>query len=462
MKHLDTVIIGSGPGGYIAAIKASQNGQQVSLIETNELGGTCLNVGCIPSKSLLNISHQLKNLKNIENYGIKTNLVEFDYKKGLQFTQQRVLKKHRLGIQQLLIKNKVEVIIGQAHFIDSKTIEVISEGQSESYTFNNLVIAVGSKPIDLKSLPKSDRIINSNSLLLIDPLPQSMVVIGGGFIGVELTEAFSNLGVKITLVEGLERILPNFPQDMSDYVLKAFKKNNVEVLTSTMVTEAIVNDDGVTLKLTHNDTEKEIQVEKVLVSVGREANTESLDLAKANIKVLKSGLINVNNKNQTNQTNIYAIGDCVEGLALAHKASYEGKRVADIISNLEVEPKTEFIPAVCYTHPELAIVGLTLDEACKKGITAASFDFPIQANSLSSIHLKPEGFLRLTYKIEDKVIIGAQVVGMNGSELISLCTLACENKLNLNQITNTIFAHPSFSELFLESAEGGLGYPIHI
>lgn len=462
MNTLDTVIIGSGPGGYVAAIRASQLGQKVTLIEKADIGGTCLNVGCVPSKALLNIGHHLRGLKDLNSFGIEINDSKFDFEKAQKFKDQRVVKKLRLGITGLLQKNKVEVINGVADFTSSNSIEVTSNGEKTAYSFKNAIIAVGGRPVELKFLPKDERILDSSSALNLKELPKSMIVIGAGYIGSELSEAYANLGTKITLIEGTPNILPGFSTDLSSLVAKNFKKLGIDVITDAMVESAEIIDNQVSLKYKHNNEVKIVVADYALVSVGRRPNTDQLSLDKAKVELKEKGLIKVDLQSRTTNPNIYAIGDVTEGLALAHKASYEAKIVAEVISGSKNIIDYKCIPAVCYTTPEISSVGLSLDEAKAKGLKAKSTDFPFQANSRSIASGETEGYVRLISEEETELLLGAQIVGAQASELITNCGLAIENSLTLEDIALTIFPHPSFAESIMDNAEIGLGYPIHL
>lgn len=462
MSSLDTVIIGSGPGGYVAAIRASQLGQKVTIIEKADIGGTCLNVGCVPSKALLNIGHHLRELKELNTFGIDVKESSFDFEKAQKFKDQRVVKKLRMGITGLLQKNKVDVISGVADFTSANSIEVTSDGKKTSYTFKNAIIAVGGRPVELKFLPKDERILDSSTALNLKECPKSMIVIGAGYIGSELSEAYANLGTKITLIEGTSNILPGFSTDLSSLVAKNFKKLGIDVITDAMVESAEVKDNQVNLKYKHNNEVKTVSADYVLVSVGRRPNTDLLSLDKAKVELAERGLIKVDAQSRTTNKNIYAIGDVCEGLALAHKASYEAKVVAEVISGSKNIIDYKCIPAVCYTTPEISSVGLSLDEAKAIEKKAKASDFPFQANSRSIASGDTEGYVRLIYEEKTELLLGAQVVGTHASEMITNCAIAIENSLTLEDIALTIFPHPSFAEAIMDNAEIGLGYPIHL
>ncbi len=460
MERLETVIIGSGPGGYVAAIRASQLGKKVTLIESHEIGGTCLNVGCIPSKTLLNIGHKLKDIKSNENFGIAIQDYSFDFSKAQKYKDQRVIKKLRLGINQLLLKNNVNIIKGRAKFNSENTIIIDEDSHENEFTFETAIIATGSSPINLSCLPDSKRIFTSSAALNIEVLPKSMIVVGGGYIGSELSEAFACFGVKVTLIEGTESILPNTSHEFSNPVRSNFKKLGIDIYTNSKVMSGEEKENGVCLKVLDNEQIVEIIADVVLVAVGRKPNSTNLGLNNAKVNILKSGHIAINDKHQTSNPNIYAIGDVVEGLSLAHKASLEGKFVAEIITGRHISNRSNFIPSVIYTSPEIASVGVQWNDDLKDKYEYA--DFPMQANSLASAYGKTEGFIRVVFERNTRIIKGAQILGQQAGELISHMTTVCEQKMTVESLSQTTFPHPSYSESVGDVLEVALGFPIHI
>lgn len=461
MNQLDTVIIGSGPGGYVAAIRAAQLGQQVTLIEKHVIGGTCLNVGCVPSKALLHAGHQWVSLKQAAKYGI-TATATLDFTQTQTWKTMQVVDKLRMGVTQLLKKNKVTILKGEARFSGKNTLSVTTDGKSDEFTFKNAIIATGSRPIDIKAAPFGPRIVDSTGLLNTPTLPQSLVVIGAGYIGSELAEAFASFGSAVTLIEATPTILPGFNTKLSDLVKRNLTKLGVSILTDAKVTATQEHSDKVTVTYVKGETTLSIDAELVLVSVGRRPNTDALNLAAAGLSPDPKGLIPVNAQSRTNNPQIYAIGDVVAGLALAHKASYEAKIVAEAIAGHPVSIDYKAMPAVCYTTPEIATTGKTLEEAVAAGFSAKSTDFPLAANSRSIATGKTEGFVRIVHDEQSKVILGAQIAGESASEIISAITLAIETGLTLEDIALTIFPHPTVSEAIMDNTEVGLGFPIHV
>ena len=461
MNPLDTVIIGSGPGGYVAAIRAAQLGQQVTIIERNVIGGTCLNVGCVPSKALLQAGHTYLSLKHASKYGI-TATGTLDFTQTQTWKNTQVVEKLRMGVTQLLKKNKVTVLKGEARFSGKNTLSVTTDGKSEDYSFKNCIIATGSRPIEIKAAPFGPRIVDSTGILNTSTLPESLVVIGAGYIGSELAEAMASFGTKVTVIEATPSILPGFNTKLSDLVKRNLTKLGVTLLTDAKVTATQEHADKVTVTYVKGDTTQTVDAELVLVSVGRRPNTDNLNLAAAGLATDPKGLIPVNAQSRTNNPQIYAIGDVVAGLALAHKASYEAKIVAEAIAGHHVAVDYKAMPAVCYTTPEIATTGKTVEEATAAGFSAKATDFPLAANSRAIAAGKTDGFVRIVHDEQSKVILGAQIAGESASEIISTLTVAIETGLTLEDIALTIFPHPTVAEAIMDNTEVGLGFPIHV
>ncbi|MFS7259538.1 dihydrolipoyl dehydrogenase [Carnobacterium divergens] len=460
--ELDTVVIGSGPGGYVAAIRAAQLGQKVAIVEKENIGGVCLNVGCIPSKALISAGHHYQDAMHSEVFGVTAENVVLDFAKTQEWKNNKVVKSLTSGVEMLLKKHKVEILRGEAFFVDEHDLRVMTETSAQSYTFNNAIVATGSRPIEIKGFKFGKRIIDSTGGLALQEVPKKLVVIGGGYIGSELAGAYANLGAEVTILEGSPSILPNFEKDMVKFVTDNFKKKNVTIETGAMAKEAIETADGVTVKYGVNGAEKSIDADYVMVTVGRRPNTDELGLEQAGVEVGERGLITVDAQGRTNKPNIYAIGDIVPGLALAHKASYEAKIAAEAISGKKVAVDYKAMPAVCFTDPELASVGLTQAEAKAEGMDVKASKFPLQANGRALSLDATEGFVRLVTTKEDNVLVGAQVAGVGASDIIAELGLAIESGMNAEDIALTVHAHPSLAETVMDAAELALGMPIHI
>jgi dihydrolipoamide dehydrogenase len=459
--EVDTVVIGSGPGGYVAAIRAAQLGQKVIIIEKEHIGGVCLNVGCIPSKALITASHRFEHAQDSSDIGINTENVSLDFGK-LQEWKGSVVKKLTGGVESLLKANKVEIVEGEALFVEKDEVRVNHGYESTRYKFNNCIIATGSRPIEIPSFKWSDRVISSTGALGLKEAPKKLVVIGGGYIGIELGTAYAGLGTEVTILEGSKTILPGFEKRMSSLVSKRLKKKNVTVHTEAMAKGVEESEDGVKVTAEIKGNEEVFEADYVLVTVGRKPNTEELGLDMAGIETTERGLIKVDKQGKTNVDNIYAIGDIVPGPALAHKASYEAKVAAEAIAGEPSEVDYLAIPAVVFSDPELASVGLTEAEAKEQGYDVKASQFPFAASGRALSLNDTEGFMKLITRKEDGLVLGAQIAGTGASDMIAELGLAIEAGMTAEDIALTIHAHPTLGEIAMETAEVALGLPIHI
>lgn len=459
--EVDTIVLGAGPGGYVAAIRAAQLGQKVVIVEKEHLGGVCLNVGCIPSKALISASHRFEHAQESEDMGVKAENVTLDFGK-LQEWKGSVVNKLTSGVAGLLKANKVEIVEGEALFVSPTEVRVNHGYESNRYKFNNCIIATGSRPIEIPTFKWSDRVISSTGALALTEAPKKMVVIGGGYIGIELGNAFAGFGTQVTILEGSKSILPVFDKKMTTLVSKRLKKKNVEIFTEAMAQGVEETKDGVVVKATVGGSEQTFEADYVLVTVGRRPNTEELGLDMAGIEKTERGLIKVDKQGKTNVDHIFAIGDIVPGPALAHKASYEGKVAAEVIAGQNSEVDYQCIPAVVFSDPELASVGLTEKEAKDQGYDVTVSQFPFAANGRALSLNDTDGFMRLVTRKEDGLLLGAQIAGSGASDMIAEMGLAIEAGMTAEDIALTIHAHPSLGEIAMEAAEVALGMPIHI
>lgn len=460
--ELDTVVIGAGPGGYVAAIRAAEMGQNVAIIEREFIGGVCLNVGCIPSKALISAGHHLQDALDGSTFGVKSKGAELDFTKTQEWKDKEVVNKLTSGVKFLLKKHKVEIIEGEAFFVDDHTLRVIHPDSAQTYTFNNAIIATGSRPIEIPGFKFGGRILDSTGGLNLKAVPEKFVIIGGGVIGAELGGAYANLGAQVTILEGSPQILPTYEKDMVKIVEDEFKKKGITTVTNAMAREAVDNGDSVTIHYEVDGKKESIDADYVMVTVGRRPNTNDMGLEQAGIELGERGLIKVDNQGRTNIPNIFAIGDIVPGAALAHKASYEAKIAAEAIVGKKVAVDYKAMPAVAFTDPELASVGMTIKEAKDAGLEAKAFKFPFSGNGRALSLAKTEGFIRLVTTVEDNVLIGAQIAGVGASDMVSELSLAIESGMNAEDIALTIHPHPSLGEIVMDASELALGLPIHI
>ncbi|KMJ58472.1 dihydrolipoamide dehydrogenase [Bacillus sp. LL01] len=459
---VDTLVIGSGPGGYVAAIRAAQLGQKVTIVEKNTLGGVCLNVGCIPSKALISAGHRYETAKHSEDMGITAENVTVDFSK-VQEWKAGVVKKLTGGVEGLLKGNKVDIVSGEAYFVDGNTVRIMDDNSAQTYKFNNCIIATGSRPIEIPTFKYSKRVLDSTGALALKDIPKKLVVIGGGYIGTELGTAYANFGTEVVIVEAADEILAGFEKQMSSLVKRNLKKKgNVEIFTKAMAKGVEETKDGVKVTIEVKGEEQTIDADYVLVTVGRRPNTDELGLEQVGVEMTDRGVVKIDKQCRTSVSNIYAIGDIVEGPPLAHKASYEGKIAAEAIAGEPSEIDYLGIPAVVFSEPELASVGYTEAQAKEEGIEIVAAKFPFAANGRALALNATDGFLKLVTRKEDGLIIGAQIAGSSASDMIAELGLAIEAGMTAEDIAMTIHAHPTLGEITMEAAEVAMGSPIHI
>lgn len=457
----DTIVIGAGPGGYVAAIRAAQLGQKVTIVEKANMGGVCLNVGCIPSKALIAAGHRYENAKHSDVMGITAENVKVDFTKVQEF-KSGVVNKLTGGVEGLLKGNKVDIVRGEAYFVDANTLRVMDDNSAQTYTFKNAIIATGSRPIELPTFKFSKRVLDSTGALALQEIPEKIVVIGGGVIGIELGGAYANFGSQVKVLEGADDILVGFEKQMTSLVKRNLKKKGVEFITKALAKGVEENENGVTVKFEEKGEEKSLDADYVFVMVGRRPNTDELGLEQAGIKMTERGVIEIDKQCRTNVSNIYAIGDIVAGPQLAHKASYEGKIAAEAIAGHNAEIDYLAIPAVVFSEPELATVGYTEQQAKEEGIEVTTAKFPFAANGRALALDSTDGFLKLVTRKEDGLVIGAQIAGASASDMIAELGLAIEAGMTAEDLAMTIHAHPTLGEITMEAAEVAIGSPIHI
>ncbi|MBI5346942.1 MAG: dihydrolipoyl dehydrogenase [Chlamydiae bacterium] len=453
----DVAVIGSGPGGYSAAIRAAQMGAKVAIIENRFIGGVCLNVGCIPTKTLLASSSILDKVNKASSFGIDVKEVSFDLEKIIKRKNQ-VIEKLRKGLEGLIKSNKISIFHAEAKFLSQKELELIGKDQA-LLTAKNIIIASGSLPQEIDvCICDHKHVFNSTSILCLDKPPKSMLIIGGGYIGCEFASFFAKLNVKVTIVEALPSILATQNKSVAESLHKAFIKQGINILPNFKVEKVEVKD-GHTYVYSNDQT---LVSDIVLVSIGRKANTQDLNLEKANVFKDAKGFIQINDQMQTNVKNIYAIGDCAGKLMLAHVASHQALIAVNSIFGKNEQMDYNAVPSVIYTKPEIATVGIDQEKAKALGLNTETKRFPFMALGMSHALGEEEGFVQITYDKSSKIVIGAEVFGSDAANLISEITLAITNKLTLDKISNTIHAHPTLSESWMEVASLAQGFPLSL
>jgi dihydrolipoamide dehydrogenase len=458
----DVIVIGSGPGGYVAAIRAAQLGLKTACVESRDtLGGTCLNVGCIPSKALLHASELYEEADSgaLAKWGVKTEGLSLDLD-AMHGARLEAIKGLTGGIEFLFRKNKVEWLKGHGKFTAKDTIEVAGK----TWRAKNFIIATGSSVTPLPGVEIDHQVIlDSTSALELGAVPGHMVVIGGGVIGLELGSVWRRLGAKVTIVEYLDQILPGMDGEVRKECAKIFKKQGFEIRTSTKVTAGKKKGKGVVLTVepAAGGAAETIEADIVLVSIGRRPNTDGLELAKAGLQVNKSGQIEVDHDFRTATPGIYAIGDVTPGPMLAHKAEDEGIAAAEIIAGQIGIVNHEVIPSVVYTMPEIAGVGLTEEEARAHGEIKVG-KFPMLGNSRAKTNREGEGFVKIIADAKSDRVLGVWMVASVAGTMIAEAALAMEFGATSEDIAYTCHAHPTHSEAVKEAAMAVTGKPIHI
>ena len=464
MNQYDVVVIGSGPGGYVGAIRCAQLGLKTALVEKySTLGGTCLNVGCIPSKALLDSSeHYHQAVHQFQEHGIelksppKINLEQMINRK------QGVVDQTTKGIEFLMKKNKIDVFVGHGSFVDSKTVAVTkADGTTENLGAKNVIIATGSKPSTLPFINvDKKRVITSTEALKLTEVPKHMIIIGGGVIGLELGSVYGRLGAKVSVVEFMDSIIPTMDRTLGKELQKSLKKIGFDFYLSHKVKEVTAKGKTVTVKgktvtVKADDTkggELVLEGDYVLVAVGRKPYTDNLGLDKAGVKMDDRGRVEVDTHLQTNIPGIYAIGDVVKGAMLAHKAEEEGTFVAEYIAGQKPHINYNLIPGVVYTWPEVAAVGYTEEQLKEKGAKYKVGSFPFKASGRARASMDLDGLIKVLADAETDEILGVHMIGPRAADMIAEAVVAMEFKASAEDIARISHAHPTFTESFREAA----------
>ena len=452
-EKFDVTVIGGGPAGYVCAIRLSQLGLKTACVESRgSLGGTCLNIGCIPSKSLLNMSESFHRAKNFSDIGIETGEIKLNLEKMMSNKDSSVSTLTK-GVEFLFKKNKVTYIKGVGSFNEKNEILVKNDKSEIKIKTDKTIISTGSEPLSLPGIDFDEKkILSSTGALNISKLPKKMVVVGGGYIGLEMGSVWSRLGTEVHVIEYLDHITPGLDKEISNEFMKILKKQNIKFELNTKVERITKNDQGVVIETTNKDSKNKIEADVVLISVGRKPYTDKLNLEKIGVNLDKKGKIKVNKNFETNVKNVYAIGDVIDGPMLAHKAEEEGIAVAELIAGQSGHVNYDIIPGVIYTSPEVAYVGKNEEELKEKKINFKVGKFPFMANSRAKAINEPEGFVKILAESKTDRVLGVHIIGPHAGEMIAEMSVAMEFGASSEDIARTCHAHPTFSEAIKEAA----------
>lgn len=453
-QEFDVVVIGSGPGGYVAAIRSAQLKLKTACIEKADIGGTCLNVGCIPSKTLLHSSEFFwKCAHEAKSYGVIAENLHCDFS-TMMMRKNKTVASFREGIKGLFKKNRVTYFKGTASFVSPTRLSISQDGCIEEIQARYIIIATGSEPTPLSFLPFDEkRIVSSTGALALSSIPKRLTVIGAGIIGVELGSVYKRLGSEVTFVEFLDHICPTLEESLSKELHHQLTRQGMQFYLSSKVTAAEVNDREIIVKVSLPDQNiKEISADVVLVSIGRKPYSKGLGLDRIGLSLTPQGMIPIDGRFRAKTPNIFAIGDVVDGPMLAHKAEEEGMAVAEIIASHNPRVCYAAIPNVVYTYPEIASVGLTSAQIKQFGLKFKTGSFPFKANSRAQCTGEDVGFVTLLAEEEKKTILGVHIIGAHASELIAEAALAIQKQLTIDDIINTPHAHPTLCEAIREAA----------
>ncbi len=464
MSDYQAIVIGAGPGGYPCAIRLGQLGIKTLVVEKEYWGGVCLNVGCIPSKALINASETYQKMKHADEMGFSiTGDVSVDMGK-LQTWKQSVVDKLTGGVKTLLKANKVEMATGTATLIDKNTVEIESpDGKKQKVTADHIVIATGSTPIQIPGFAYADEpILDSTGALALSELPKRMVVIGGGYIGLEMAGVYSRLGTEVTVVEMMDQLLPGFDPDVVKVLARRVKKDGVNVLLKTKANGWEKTDDGIVVNV-ENDKDGKIAIpaDYCLVTVGRRPNTKGFGAEALGLE-MDGPFFKVDKQLRTNVPNVFAIGDIVGNPMLAHKATHEGEVVAEVIAGHDVQFDARTIPAVVFTEPEVATAGLTEPECQAQGLNYKAGKVPFAAIGKAIANNATEGFVKVLIDADTKLILGVTIVGSHASDIISEAALAIEMYAEALDVGLTIHPHPTLGESVMEATKAAIGEAIHV
>lgn len=468
----DLVILGGGTGGYVAAIRASQLGLKTAIVEAGKLGGTCLHAGCIPSKALLRSAEVYQTVRKASDFGVQSEGATFDFK-AVQKRKQSIVDKLHAGVRYLVKQGKIELYEGYGRLLGPSifspmpgtvSVEMNNGEENEILIPKNVLLATGSRPKTLAGLTiDGEKVLTSEEALTLDQLPSSMLIVGGGVIGVEWASMLRDFDVDVTILEYADRILPLEDRDISMAMETALKKKGINIVTgSKVLPETLSLESGLSISAQEKGTIKEYKAERMLVSVGRDGNTNGIGLENTEIEI-NGGFIHVNESYQTKESHIYAIGDCIGGMQLAHVASHEGMKAVEHMAGLKPEPiQYDFISRCIYSSPEAASVGITEEEAKKRGHNVKVGKFPFQALGKSLVFGETEGFAKIISDRETDDLLGVHMIGPHVTDMISEAGLGLVLNATAWEVASSIHPHPSLSEVIGEAALAVDGMALHL
>ncbi|SJZ30371.1 dihydrolipoyl dehydrogenase [Selenihalanaerobacter shriftii] len=457
MKEYDIAVVGGGPGGYVAAIKAAQLGADVCLVEKEDLGGTCLNRGCIPTKALTASCDVVRNIKGARRFGIKVNDFEIDWSNVAKNKDRKVSQLVK-GIEYLIKKNDIDFVSGTASFKEKNLLEISDNDEVSEVKAKNVIIATGSQPRVVPAFNyDGDKVVTSKELLELEELPESLLIIGAGVIGCEFASIFATVGVKITVVDVMSRLLPTEDEEISKNLARAFKRARIKTNLETEIQEIKTDEEGIEAIIGDRDS---IEADMALVAIGRKPYTEGLNLDAIGLETA-NGVIEVNEYLETAVEGIYAIGDVTDEIQLAHVASKQGMVAVENILDEKQEMDYRVVPNTIFTHPEVASVGLNTQEAEEADIEIEVGKFFFKGNGKAVTLNETQGLVKIIMNAKDETILGGHIVGPHASDLIHEIALAIKSGLTVEELTDMIHAHPTLAEAVLEAAEDTMGTAIH-
>jgi len=457
----DVLVIGAGPGGYVAAIRLGQLGVKALVVEREFFGGVCLNVGCIPSKALITAAKLVEKIRSASEIGISTGEVDVDFAK-MQEWKAGVTKKLTGGVESLLKANKVETLRGEARFLEPHKVEVKAAKETHTVEAKSVIIATGSRSTEIPGFEVDGKLVlTSTEALALEKVPDRLVVIGGGYIGLELGMMYQKLGTEVTVVEMMDQVLPGFDADLAKAIQRSLKKKKIDLMLESKALGYEKTKAGVEVRVeTKKKQTEKLEADHVLVTVGRKPNTENLGLEEIGVE-LDGAFIRVDERMQTSVEGVYAIGDVAGDPMLAHKASKEGEVAAEVIAGKPTVLDVRAIPAVVFTDPEIATAGLSESEARERGHDVAVGKFPFTALGRALTTRETEGFLKVISDAKTRELLGVAIVGPEASDLIAEAGLALEMGASVEDVALTIHAHPTLAEGMMEAAKAALGEAIH-